>query len=107
MLSAEAVDVLQGDGTRCGGITGLLRADALCQAYGLPFSAHCSPALHAPVCTAMQSAVHLEYFHDHVRIERMLFDGVLEPRNGTLYPDVGAPGLGVELKRRDAEPYAA
>ena len=107
MLSAEAVDVLQGDGTRCGGITGLLRADALCQAYGLPFSAHCSPALHAPVCTAMQSAVHLEYFHDHARIERMLYDGVLEPRNGTLYPDVGAPGLGVELKRRDAERYAA
>jgi L-alanine-DL-glutamate epimerase-like enolase superfamily enzyme len=101
-----AVDTLQGDATRCGGITGLLRADALCQAYGLPFSAHCSPALHAPVCTAMQSAIHLEYFHDHVRIEQMLFDGVLVPQDGVLYPDVGAPGLGLELKRRDAERYA-
>jgi L-alanine-DL-glutamate epimerase-like enolase superfamily enzyme len=107
MLAAEAVDTLQGDGTRCGGITGVMRADALCQAHGLPFSAHCSPALHAPVCTAMQSAVHLEYFHDHVRIERLLFDGVLEPRRGVLHPDDAAPGHGLELKRRDAEPYAA
>jgi L-alanine-DL-glutamate epimerase-like enolase superfamily enzyme len=107
LLDAGAVDTLQGDGTRCGGITGLLRADAICQAYGLPFSAHCSPALHAPVCTAMQSAVHLESFHDHVRIEQMLFDGVLEPRHGVLYPDVASPGLGLELKRRDAERFAA
>jgi L-alanine-DL-glutamate epimerase-like enolase superfamily enzyme len=106
MLAAEAVDTLQGDGTRCGGITGVLRADALCQAHGLPFSAHCSPALHAPVCTAMQSAVHLEYFHDHVRIERLLFDGVLEPRHGVLHPDDAVPGHGLELKRRDAEAYA-
>jgi L-alanine-DL-glutamate epimerase-like enolase superfamily enzyme len=106
MLAAGAVDTLQGDGTRCGGITGLLRADALCQAHGLPFSAHCSPALHAPVCTAMESAVHLEYFHDHVRIEGMLFDGALEPRDGVLVPDVASPGHGLSFKRRDAELYA-
>jgi L-alanine-DL-glutamate epimerase-like enolase superfamily enzyme len=106
LLAAESVDVLQGDATRCGGITGLMGADALCQAYGTPFSAHCSPALHAPLCTAMQSAVHLEYFHDHARIERMLFDGVLVPQDGVLYPDVAAPGLGLELKRADAERYA-
>jgi L-alanine-DL-glutamate epimerase-like enolase superfamily enzyme len=106
LLEAEAVDVLQGDATRCGGISGLLRADALCQAYGTPFSAHCSPALHTPVCTAMLNAIHLEYFHDHARIEQMLFDGVLVPKNGMLYPDVTAPGLGLELKRADAERYA-
>jgi L-alanine-DL-glutamate epimerase-like enolase superfamily enzyme len=106
LLEAEAVDVLQGDATRCGGISGLLRADALCQAYATPFSAHCSPALHTPICTAMQNAIHLEYFHDHARIEQMLFDGVLVPKNGMLYPDVTAPGLGLELKRADAERYA-
>jgi L-alanine-DL-glutamate epimerase-like enolase superfamily enzyme len=106
MLDAGAVDVLQGDGTRCGGVTGLLRADALCQAHGLALSAHCAPALHTPVCTAMQSAIHLEYFHDHVRIERLLFDGAPEPRGGVLRPQLGAPGHGLELKRRDAERYA-
>ena len=106
LLAAEAVDVLQGDATRCGGITGVLRADALCQAYGLPFSAHCSPTVHAPVCAAMQSALHLEWFHDHVRIERLLFDGALEPEGGMLRPDPDSPGLGIELRRADAERYA-
>jgi L-alanine-DL-glutamate epimerase-like enolase superfamily enzyme len=105
LLAAEAVDVLQGDATRCGGITGLLRADALCQAYGLPFSAHCSPAVHAPVCTAMQSAMHLEWFHDHARIERLLFDGTLEPDGGQLHPDRGSPGLGIELKHAQGGDY--
>jgi L-alanine-DL-glutamate epimerase-like enolase superfamily enzyme len=106
LLAAEAVDVLQGDATRCGGITGVLRADALCQAYGLPFSAHCSPTVHAPVCAAMQSALHLEWFHDHVRIERLLFDGALEPEGGMLRPNPDSPGLGIELRRADAERYA-
>ena len=52
----------------------------------------------APVCTAMETAVHLEYFHDHARIERMLFEGVPEPRDGVLYPDLTAPGHGLELR---------
>jgi L-alanine-DL-glutamate epimerase-like enolase superfamily enzyme len=101
-----AVDVLQGDGTRCGGVTGLLHADALCRAHGRAFSAHCAPALHTPACTAMPSAIHLEYFHDHARIERMLFDGVPEPRQGVLRPDLSAPGLGLVLRREDAERFA-
>jgi hypothetical protein len=44
---------------------------------------------------------HLEYFHDHVRIEQMFFDGALRPVNGVLYPDVSRPGLGLELKAKD------
>jgi len=51
--------------------------------------------------------VHLEYFHDHVRIERLLFDGVVTPRKGALFPDLERPGIGLELKRADAEQYAA
>jgi L-alanine-DL-glutamate epimerase-like enolase superfamily enzyme len=107
LLDAGAVDVLQGDATRCGGITGILRADALCQAHGLPFSAHCAPAIHAPVCCAMQSAIHLEYFHDHARIERLLFDGTLEPDGGVLRPDPDAPGLGVTIARDAVTRFAA
>jgi hypothetical protein len=37
----------------------------------------------------------------------MLFDGVLEPENGELRPDRSRPGHGLELKRADAERYAA
>jgi L-alanine-DL-glutamate epimerase-like enolase superfamily enzyme len=107
MLDAEAVDVQQADVTRCAGITELLRVDALCRARGRPLSLHCGPAVHAHVATALSQFVHLEYFHDHARIERMLFDGVLEPREGALWPDLSAPGMGLELKQREAQAVAA
>ena len=79
MLDAGAVDVLQADVTRCAGITELLRVDALCRARSRPLSLHCSPTIHANVGVALETLVHLEYFHDHVRIEEMLFDGVPQP----------------------------
>jgi L-alanine-DL-glutamate epimerase-like enolase superfamily enzyme len=100
-----AVDVLQADVTRCGGITGFLQADALCAAHGTPLSAHCAPALAVHAMAAAQQARHIEWFHDHVRIESLLFDGVLSPVAGELRPDSGAPGHGLALKRADAERY--
>jgi L-alanine-DL-glutamate epimerase-like enolase superfamily enzyme len=107
MLEAGAVDVLQADATRCGGITGFLDAAALCSAHHFPLSAHTAPLLHTHVCCAAALVRHLEYFHDHVRIERLFFDGVPEPLNGELQPDLSRPGMGVELKKKDAERFAA
>jgi len=95
---APCVDVLQADVTRCGGITAFIRADGIARAHGIPLSAHCAPALSAHACCAWESLAHLEYFHDHTRLESMLFDGVLSPEGGTLTPDRGRPGLGLELK---------
>src|SRR3954468_747085 len=103
---ADCVDIQQADVTRCGGITGLLRVDGVCRARSIPFSAHCAPAVSAHACCAMETLVHLEYFHDHVRIESMLFDGVLSPEGGFLEPDSSRPGLGIELRRDVAEEYA-
>jgi L-alanine-DL-glutamate epimerase-like enolase superfamily enzyme len=102
-----AVDCLQADVTRCGGITGMLQAASLASAYGLEISGHCAPALSAHALCAVANRRNLEYFHDHVRIESLLFDGVLEPENGKLRPDRSRPGHGLTLKRTDAEPYAA
>ena len=107
MLAAQAVDVLQADITRCGGVTGLLNAGELCLARNLPFSCHCGPAIHAHAAAAIEILLHVEYFHDHVRIEQMIFDGVPELRDGALWPDRDRAGMGLELKRRDAAPYAA
>lgn len=107
MLEAEAVDVIQVDATRAAGITGFLAAAALADAFHIPLSAHTAPSIHAHVCCAVPAARHVEYFHDHVRIEQMLFDGVLHPVNGSLYPDLSQPGLGLEIKRADAARYAA
>lgn len=105
MLEAQAVDILQADATRCGGVTGFLQVAALCDAFGIPLSSHCAPTLHLPLCCAAGKAVHLEYFHDHARIEQMLFDGVRTPNQGRLMPDTERPGLGIVFKEQDAQCY--
>src|SRR5947208_6764050 len=106
MLEGGAVDVLQADATRCCGFTGFLQAATLCDAHHVPLSSHCAPALHVHVGCATPAMRHVEYFHDHVRIERMIFEGVPEPVAGTVRPDLDQPGLGLTLKRADVEKFA-
>jgi L-alanine-DL-glutamate epimerase-like enolase superfamily enzyme len=107
MLGAGAVDVLQADATRCGGVSGFLQAAALCEPHHVDLSAHCAPTLHLAVGCAVPRLRHLEWFHDHVRIEHMLFDGAPAPREGMIRPDLSRPGLGIALKRQDAERFRA
>lgn len=103
MLDAGAVDVLQADVTRCGGITQMLKVAALCAARGIRLSAHTSPTIHAHVCAAIELLAHVEYFHDHARIEELLFEGVPPLRDGALCPDPTAPGLGLTLREDEAK----
>jgi L-alanine-DL-glutamate epimerase-like enolase superfamily enzyme len=102
-----SVDCLQADVTRCGGITGFLRAGALADAFGLDLSAHCAPSASLAACAAVPRFRHLEWFHDHVRLEPLIFDGVPAPIDGALRLDRSRPGNGLELKRADAERFAA
>ena len=101
------VDCLQLDVTRCCGITGVLEGAAVARAHGLEVSAHCAPQLSAHAFAPIPNRRHLEYFHDHVRIESMLFDGVLEPVDGELRPDRSRAGNGLEVKREEAERWAS
>nr|WP_234319134.1 MULTISPECIES: enolase C-terminal domain-like protein [Streptomyces] len=105
LVEPPAVDCLQADITRCGGITALLEVAGLSATRHLDLSAHCAPALSAHAFCAVRRLRHLEYFHDHVRVERLLFDGILSPEGGALRPDLTRPGLGLEIKWADAEPY--
>jgi L-alanine-DL-glutamate epimerase-like enolase superfamily enzyme len=105
MLDAGAVDVLQADVTRCGGITQLIQVGALCAAHGVRLSAHTSPTIHAHVCAAIEPLAHVEYFHDHARIEELLFDGLPLLRNGFLCPDPAVMGMGLALREHEAERY--
>jgi L-alanine-DL-glutamate epimerase-like enolase superfamily enzyme len=101
-----AVDCLQADVTRCGGITGFLQAGTLGAAFEVELSSHGAPTISANALCAVPKLRHLEWFHDHVRIERLFFDGFVEPEQGAVSPDRSRPGLGVELRRADAERYA-
>ncbi len=105
ILAAQAVDCLQVDVTRCGGITEWVRVAAIAAAAGLSVSGHCAPNLHAHVAASAPNLRHLEYFHDHVRIEDLVFDGALSPQGGAMHPDQSRPGLGLEFKESDAQPY--
>lgn len=107
LLDGHAVDYLQADVTRCGGLTGFAKVAALCDAAEIDLSTHTAPHVSAYAGAAVWHLRHLEWFHDHVRVERLVFDGVVEPDAGAVVPDRTRPGLGLELKRTDAERYAA
>jgi L-alanine-DL-glutamate epimerase-like enolase superfamily enzyme len=103
MCAAGAVDCLQADVSRCAGITEWLRVAGVAAAHGLQVSGHTAQSLHLHPAAAVPNLRHLEYFADHARAERMLFDGVPEPRGGTLSPDSSRPGIGLDLKRSDSQ----
>lgn len=106
LLASGAVDVLQADVSRCGGVTGFLRIASLCDAFHVDLSGHCAPALHRHVACAASRVRHLEWFHDHVRIEHLLFDGAPQLVSGAIAPDMSRPGHGLAFKCSDAKPYA-
>ncbi|HZC72869.1 MAG TPA: enolase C-terminal domain-like protein [Jatrophihabitans sp.] len=90
-LLLPVLDCVQLDATRCGGYTGFLRCAALAGAAHLDVSAHCAPALHAPVAAAIRNMRHIEYFADHALLEPELVDGVPPVQDGALRP---APTVG-------------
>jgi L-alanine-DL-glutamate epimerase-like enolase superfamily enzyme len=102
MVRAEAVDCVQADVTRCGGYTSWLRIAALAGAHGLEISGHCAPNLHAPVAVSVPNLRHVEYFHDHSRLDSLLFAGTVMPTGGALQPDANAVGHGMALRTADA-----
>lgn len=102
----SAVDVLQADATRCLGLTGFLRAATLAEAWGVPLSSHCAPALHLHAALAAPALESVELFSDHLRIERAFFDGFPALDGGALVPDLTRPGLGLAFREVDAQRYA-
>lgn len=105
MCAAGAVDCLQADVSRCGGITEWRRVAAVAAAHHLQISGHCGPHLHVHVAAATPNLRHLEWFHDHTRIEDLFFDGTLDPAGGFLHPDPDAPGHGLTLRAPDIDRY--
>jgi L-alanine-DL-glutamate epimerase-like enolase superfamily enzyme len=104
MCSAGAVDCLQVDVTRCGGITEWLRIAALAAGHHLDVSAHCAPNATLAVAAATANFRHAEWFHDHVRIESQLFDGAARPCDGAARLPTG-PGNGLTFRHPDAERF--
>jgi L-alanine-DL-glutamate epimerase-like enolase superfamily enzyme len=105
MCAAQAVDVLQADVSRCAGITEWRRVAAVAASHGHDISGHCAQSLHLHVACSVPNIRHLEYFHDHARVDRLLFDGVIDPVGGVLRPDVSRSGIGIAIAAGRAEPH--
>jgi L-alanine-DL-glutamate epimerase-like enolase superfamily enzyme len=101
LLRMRSADVIQLDVTRCQGVTGFLKAAAVCEAFDIPISSHCAPALHVALGCALPGMQRLEYFYDHARLENLIFDGVPQVQDGFLKPDASALGFGLILKTED------
>lgn len=106
LLAADAVDGVMADATRCGGITGFLKVSALCEAWSLLLSTHCAPALHLHVACACAPLRHFVYFHDHARIENLLFADTVQPEGSALRPEASQPGHGLAFKWAEAARFA-
>lgn len=104
MCAAEAVDCVQVDVTRCGGMSELLRIAAVAAAHHLEISGHCAPYLHVPVLAAIPNLRHLEWFHDHVRIEQRCFEGADDPVGGSLIA-ADRPGHGLTFRAQEVAGY--
>ncbi|MBT2387766.1 enolase C-terminal domain-like protein [Streptomyces sp. ISL-11] len=103
---APVVDCLQADATRCGGLTVWLRAAALAEAHGLEISAHCAPHAHAHAAACVPNLRHIEWFHDHARLESTFFTGALDPTGGTVRPGAGGgTGHGMAFRHDEAVGY--
>lgn len=105
LCADRCVDCVQIDAGRCGGYTEWLRIAALAASYNLEVSAHCGPTLHRAVAPAAPNLRHLEYFHDHVRLEDLFFEGVARARQGSVIEVSAEPGIGICLKAPDVDQY--
>ncbi len=104
LCAAEAVDCLQLDVTRIGGITEWRRAAAVAAAHQLQVSGHCAPAASLAVAAATPNLRHLEWFHDHTRVEALLLDGTGDAAGGSV-PLADVPGHGLRLREDRADAY--
>jgi L-alanine-DL-glutamate epimerase-like enolase superfamily enzyme len=60
--------------------------------------------VHAAAAAAIPNLRHIEWFHDHVRIESMFFDGALDPTGGSVRPLRGV-GHGLTLRAEEVQEY--
>ena len=81
---------------------------ALCRAHSLPLSLHCGPAIHLhPGAGARAAASTSSTSTTTCGSSSCCSTASSSPRDGALYPDLERPGNGLELKRAEAERYAA
>lgn len=106
-LQAGAIDVVQADATRTGGITEWLKIAGLAATYNVPMAPHAVQEIHQHLVPAVPNGLMLEFFDHEHEIQRFIseaFGSPVNPVAGTVTPSQ-CPGLGLELIQEAVEPW--
>ena len=101
LISGGAVDIVQPDVQRIGGVTEWMKVARLAEAFGLPMAPHAAQLVHLHVACAIPNLKAVEYMNHYLEADRLWYTEFPEPRDGMWSPYPDKPGLGLEL-----DPYA-
>ena len=102
LLDRRAVDVIQYDTNRVGGITAARKVNALAEAFSVPVVPHAGQMHNYHLVMSDLNCPFAEYFPVHTveignELFHYLFKGDPQPVNGTIQLDDSTPGLGLSL----------
>ncbi len=101
LLSAAAVDIVQPDVFRVGGVTAWLRIAELAETFNRPVAPHLAPLVHLHLACTIPNLKSLEYRDIDMEADRGWYHDVPQLNGGTWSPFPDRLGLGLEL-----DPYA-
>ncbi len=98
MAEVGAVDVLQPDVLRIGGVSGWLQAASVAAEYDLPLMSHAAQLSSLQLGCATPGFAALEYLRIQEEMDRLWYKEIPRPQGGRLAPFDGRPGLGLDIR---------
>ncbi len=96
LMEQGAVEIVQADIGKCGGVTEFIKIAAMADAYGLPVCPHHTEYIDAPLVAAVPNGLFHEYIQEWFIPMRKIFNDPIKPENGQVSP-LDKPGFGIEL----------
>ena len=96
LMEHRAVEIVQADIGKCGGVTEYMKIAAMAEAYGLPVCPHHTEYVDAPLVAAIPNGLFHEYIAELFIPLGQVFVDPIRPSNGEISPS-NKPGFGIEL----------
>jgi L-alanine-DL-glutamate epimerase-like enolase superfamily enzyme len=102
LIEQGAVEIVQADIGKCGGVTEFIKIAAMADAYGLPVCPHHTEYIDAPLVAAVPNGLFHEYIQEWFGPMRKIFIDPIKPAHGEVSP-LDKPGFGIELNKAEIE----
>ena len=106
LIGAGAVDIVQPDVGRVGGVTEWLKVAHMAHAFNLPVAPHAVQLVHLHLACATPNLKVVEYMNTTLLGDRVWYTEFPEQRDGMWSPSRNRPGLGLALDPAAVEKYA-